>query len=102
MKEFEVEITARPLGVRFAHADHGQTVVVHKVLAGKLGEQLGLEPADILIEIQGKSVLQTNSAEALELFRTTPVPFRAKFRRFEDDDSMLSGFFFFFSQNIQT
>ena len=42
MKEFTVTISSRPLGVRFAHADRGETVVVHLVLENKLGDKLGL------------------------------------------------------------
>ncbi len=47
MIEYEVEIGERPLGVRFAHADRGETVVVHLVLENKVGHKLGLLPGDI-------------------------------------------------------
>eukprot|EP00483_Globobulimina_turgida_P012973 UN12997 len=86
MIEYEVEIGERPLGVRFAHADRGETVVVHLVLENKVGHKLGLLPGDILISINGKSVLDISSSEALELFRGQQLPFKASFRRFEDDD----------------
>eukprot|EP01083_Nonionella_stella_P230845 815680_1 len=86
MIEYEVEIGERPLGVRFAHADRGETVVVHLVLENKVGHKLGLLPGDILIAINGKSVLDISSSEALELFRGQQLPFKASFRRFEDDD----------------
>jgi len=86
MIEYEVEIAERPLGVRFAHADRGETVVVHLVLENKVGYKLGLLPGDILIAINGKSVLDNSSASALEQFRAQQLPFSASFRRFEDDD----------------
>jgi len=86
MIEYEVEINGRPLGVRFAHADHGETVVVHLVLEGKIGHQLGLLPGDILIAVNGQSVLNLPSSEALEIFRKQEIPYKATFRRFEDDD----------------
>ena len=86
MIEYEVTIGERPLGVRFAHADRGETVVVHLVLENKVGHKLGLLPGDILISINGKSVLDVSSSEALELFRGQSLPFKASFRRFEDDD----------------
>eukprot|EP01083_Nonionella_stella_P276634 940006_1 len=86
MIEYEVEIGERPLGVRFAHADRGETVVVYLVLENKVGHRLGLLPGDILIAINGKSVLDISSSEALELFRGQKVPFKASFRRFYDDD----------------
>jgi hypothetical protein len=86
MIEYEVEIAERPLGVRFAHADRGETVVVHLVLENKVGHKLGLLPGDILIAINGSSVLDRSSSEALELFRGQQLPFKASFRRFEDDD----------------
>lgn len=86
MIEYEVEIAERPLGVRFAHADRGETVVVHLVLENKVGHKLGLLPGDILIGINGKSVLDISSSQALELFRSQSLPFKASFRRFEDDD----------------
>eukprot|EP01084_Bolivina_argentea_P276682 472155_1 len=86
MIEYEVEIGERPLGVRFAHADRGETVVVHLVLENKVGHKLGLLPGDILIAINSKSVLDISSSEALELFRGQQLPFKASFRRFEDDD----------------
>lgn len=74
------------MGVRFAHADRGETVVVHLVLENKVGHKLGLLPGDILIAINGESVLEKSSSEALELFRGQELPFKASFRRFEDDD----------------
>jgi len=86
MIEYEVGIEERPLGVRFAHADKGETVVVHLVLENKVGHKLGLLPGDILIAINGQSVLGQSSAEALEHFRAQQLPFKASFRRFEDDD----------------
>jgi hypothetical protein len=86
MIEFEVEIKARPLGVRFAHADHGETVVVHLVLEGKVGHQLGLLPGDILIGVNGGDCQNLKSSQALDLFRRQVLPFKATFRRFEDDD----------------
>eukprot|EP00486_Rosalina_sp_Unknown_P011725 CAMPEP_0201577690 /NCGR_PEP_ID=MMETSP0190_2-20130828/24175_1 /ASSEMBLY_ACC=CAM_ASM_000263 /TAXON_ID=37353 /ORGANISM="Rosalina sp." /LENGTH=311 /DNA_ID=CAMNT_0048009981 /DNA_START=72 /DNA_END=1004 /DNA_ORIENTATION=- len=86
MIEYEVEIGERPLGVRFAHADRGETVVVHLVLENKVGHKLGLLPGDILIAINGESVLEKSSSEALQLFRVQELPFKASFRRFEDDD----------------
>ena len=86
MIEYEVEINSRPLGVRFAHADRGETVVVHLVLQDKLGHKLGLLPGDILISVNGASVLEKPSNEALDLFRNQKLPFKAAFRRFEDDD----------------
>mmetsp|Transcript_42763 Transcript_42763/g.70581 ORF Transcript_42763/g.70581 Transcript_42763/m.70581 type:complete len:379 (-) Transcript_42763:147-1283(-) len=86
MIEYEVEIEERPLGVRFAHADRGETVVVHLVLENKAGHKLGLLPGDILLAVNGVSVLDKSSAEALELFRGQELPFKASFRRFEDDD----------------
>lgn len=86
MIEYEVGIEERPLGVRFAHADRGETVVVHLVLENKVGHQLGLLPGDILIAINGESVLDSSSADALEKFRGQQLPFKASFRRFEDDD----------------
>ena len=86
MIEYEVEIGERPLGVRFAHADRGETVVVHLVLENKVGHKLGLLPGDILISINGESVLEKSSSEALEEFRRQELPFKASFRRFEDDD----------------
>jgi len=90
MIEYEVGIEERPLGVRFAHADRGETVVVHLVLENKVGHKLGLLPGDILIAINGKSVLDMSSASALELFRSQQLPFKASFRRFEDDDDFAS------------
>jgi len=60
--------------------------VVHLVLENKVGHKLGLLPGDILIAINGKSVLEMSSAAALELFRGQQLPFKASFRRFEDDD----------------
>ena len=86
MLEFVVEIESRPLGVRFAHADRGETVLVHLVLENKLGHKLGLLPGDILIAVNNKSVLDIKSTEALNLFRQTQCPFNASFRRFDDDD----------------
>jgi len=86
MIEYEVEIGERPLGVRFAHADRGETVVVHLVLENKVGHKLGLLPGDILIAINGESVLEKSSSEALGVFRGQELPFKASFRRFEDDD----------------
>eukprot|EP01084_Bolivina_argentea_P064844 118211_1 len=86
MIEYEVEIGERPLGVRFAHADRGETVVVHLVLENKVGHKLGLLPGDILIAINGKSVLDITSSKALELFRSQQLPFKASFRRFDDND----------------
>ena len=88
MREFDVEITERPLGVRFAHADRGETVVVHLVLEGRLGDKLGLEPGDILIGVNGTSVLKKTSTEALDLFRTQTIPYSARFRRFDEDDEV--------------
>ena len=44
MIEYEVGIEERPLGVRFAHADRGETVVEHLVLENKVGHKLGLLP----------------------------------------------------------
>ncbi len=86
MIEYEVEIRERPLGVWLVHADRGQTVVVNSVLENKVGHKLGLLPGDMLININGKSVLDISSSEALELFRGQQLPFKASFRRFEDDD----------------
>lgn len=86
MIEYEVGIEERPLGVRFAHADRGETVVVHLVLENKVGHKLGLLPGDILIAINGQSVLDISSSEALDRFRGQQLPFKASFRRFEDDD----------------
>lgn len=90
MIEYDVTIPERPLGVRFAHADHGQTVVVHKVLPEKLGATLGLEPGDILLRVNDTNIMDLSSAEALDLFRKAPTPYRATFRRIEDDDTYLS------------
>ena len=86
MKEFTIHIKSRPLGVRFAHADRGETVVVHLVLEGKLGDELGLIPGDILVAVGNNSVLDKTSAQALDLFRSQALPFKASFRRFEEED----------------
>lgn len=86
MIEYDVTITERPLGVRFAHADRGKTVVVHLVLENKVGHRLGLLPGDILLAVKSNSVTEMTSTEALQLFRSQPLPFKASFRRFEDDD----------------
>ncbi|ETO35479.1 hypothetical protein RFI_01583 [Reticulomyxa filosa] len=86
MHDFEVEISERPLGVKFAHADHGETVVVHMVLEGSLGAKLGLQPGDVLTALNGKTLLNKTSAEALEEFRNQTIPYKVTFRRFSEED----------------
>ncbi|ETO34957.1 hypothetical protein RFI_02117 [Reticulomyxa filosa] len=86
MHDFEVEIAQRPLGVKFAHADHGETVVMHMVLEDSVGAKLGLQPGDVLIRLNGKTLLNKTSAEALKEFRNHPLPYKVTFRRFDDED----------------
>ncbi len=88
MLEFTVDISSRPLGVRFAHADRGETVVVHLVLEGKVGDKLGLQPGDILTAVNDTSLLDKPSSDALNMFRSQQLPFKATFRRFEEDDDL--------------
>ncbi|ETO22150.1 hypothetical protein RFI_15053, partial [Reticulomyxa filosa] len=86
MRDFEVEISERPLGVKFAHADHGETVVVHLVLEGRLGAKLGLEPGDVLMAVNGVPLANKSSAQALDEFRSQAIPYKATFRRFDEND----------------
>jgi len=71
-QEFTVKITERPTGIRFGHEDEGQTLVVHSVTRGKLGERVGIRPGDIVLGINNESI--TESETALQLYRTVDLP----------------------------
>jgi len=71
-QEFQVEIGERPTGIRFGHEDDGQTLVVHSVTRGKLGERVGIRPGDIVLEINEEQIY--NSEQALQLYRTVELP----------------------------
>ncbi len=90
MAEFVVEVTSRPLGVRFAHADEGAIVVVHLLKPGGLGEKLGLKQDVVIISVNDKTVLDMQSVDALAYFRKQTLPFKARFRRFLEERDSLS------------
>lgn len=71
-QEFSVEIDERPTGIRFGHEDEGQTLVVHSVTRGKLGERVGIRPGDIVLSINGEMI--TDSEQALQMYRTVDLP----------------------------
>eukprot|EP01084_Bolivina_argentea_P220274 373342_1 len=84
MTEFTINITARPLGVKFAHFD-SQLVGIHEIQLNSIGSKLGLLPGDVLISINNESVLDIESTKILDLFRCETLPFTATFERFSDD-----------------
>jgi len=57
------------------------------VLKNKPAHKLGILPGDLLIALNGKSV-RGSSHNALEMFRTLPLPFSASFRRFVDGNTL--------------
>jgi len=71
-EEFNVEITERPTGIRFGHEDEGQTLVVHSVTRGKLGERVGIRPGDIVLAINGDNI--SDSEQALQTYRNVTLP----------------------------
>jgi len=78
-QEFTVEIGERPTGIRFGHEDEGQTLVVHSVTRGKLGERVGIRPGDIVLSINGEPI--TDSDQALQTYRTVNLPLELKILR---------------------
>merc|ERR1719242_533964 len=78
-QEFRVEITERPTGIRFGHEDEGQTLVVHSVTRGKLGERVGIRPGDIVLSINGELI--TDSDQALQNYRTVTLPLELRILR---------------------
>ncbi|ETO30839.1 hypothetical protein RFI_06282, partial [Reticulomyxa filosa] len=86
MYEFEVVISDRPLGVKFAHVGRGGKVVVQMALEGMHGAKLGLLPGDMLMAVNGKSVEDRTSTQALDEFRCQDIPYRATFRRFDEKE----------------
>merc|ERR1719450_652064 len=67
-QEFTVSIDERPTGIRFGHEDEGQTLVVHSVTRGKLGERVGIRPGDIVLSINDEAI--TDSDQALQNLQT--------------------------------
>jgi len=78
-QEFTVSIDERPTGIRFGHEDEGQTLVVHSVTRGKLGERVGIRPGDIVLSINGELI--TDSDQALQNYRTVTLPLELRILR---------------------
>eukprot|EP01084_Bolivina_argentea_P140063 246343_1 len=76
--EYEVKITERPVGVRLIHTDK---IVVDQVLDTGFGAQLGIQKGDILIQINGTSIIELENDEAIKLFNETELPFNATFSK---------------------
>eukprot|EP01084_Bolivina_argentea_P047005 86584_1 len=85
MTEFTVKIISLPLGVHFSHFDDSHQLFVSDLKRSSIGADLGLLCGDVLVSVNNKSVLDMESNQILDIFRSQTLPFLATFERFDEN-----------------
>ena len=83
LEQICIDISSRPLGIIFTHINTSTqtTLYLREVFEDSIAQKIGLKVGDTLSTINGISVTDLSMPEALLLFRTQTLPFKALFLR---------------------